>query len=272
MISVVNKDFFTMRRYTVSKVDTTGATKYTTLVNLYTDPKNAELHRYEKKAFLSFVFTSNYDPKDLREEEIYNIMQKSEINQYSMYTDKEYDDLNRLFPPEIRYPSMIFEATEKYNAKNLCLIALPIKGIVPTIKKSNMYRLYNGSLIVCKLFKHQETETSEYEYYNKIIYILADVVTEFTFSEFITTSDPKYGIVNTYSYSLVFNKALENLNIEMIERRASSLVPYLDRRSEFFEPKEPNIFRLSDVPSGIYIKHNSIMKELKTDNVEEREL
>ena len=274
MIGVINKDFFTMRRHTVTlKHSKTESNNFITLVNLYTDPKMAELNKYEKKAFMSFVFKSKENPEKYSESQIYDIMESSEINQLSMYTDSRYEEIKEIFPTDIRYPTIIFEATKEYTAKNLCLLALPIKGIVPVIKKSEMYKLYNGSLVVCKLFKYQSTHDAEVEFFNKLIYILVDIKTAFMFTEYITTKDEMFGVMKSYNFLLTpkdikhdSENSNENFSVKISLKQERSLVPYLNRQEEFFTPtqKQPNIFKLSDIPSDIYVKHNSIIKELSS--------
>ena len=261
MLNVINTDFFTMRKYTVPlNQKSSDGDRFITLVNLYTDPKMAEFSKYEKKAFFSFVFKSKTNPSDLSESEIYEMMKESEVNKLSMYTDERYEEIKEMFPSDIRYPTMIFEKTDEYKANNICVLAIPVKGIVPVIKKSDNYKLYNGSLVICRLFKYQLNPDKPAEYYNKLIYIVVDVTTSFSFSEYRTTKDDNfYGCMMNYAVSLV----PRNNDVELVLKHESILVPYKDRE-EFFAPtqKQPNIFKLSDIPSDIFISHNYIMKEM----------
>lgn len=242
-----------MKRYTLKR-NLEG--KYVTLVNLYTDPKMAEFNKYEKKAFVSFVFSSVDDPTQLSENEIYNIMNTSEIRKLSMYTDERYENVKELFPSDIRYPTIIFEKSEDYTACNICVLAIPIKGIVPVIKKSDNYKLYNGSLVICRLFKYQNTTDKRPEFYNKLIYVTVEVTTAFNFVEYRATKDHYYGCMKNYTVALDDGLALSL-------RQDSFLVPYKERE-DFFNPtqRQPNIFKLSDIPDGIFVSHNYIMKEM----------
>jgi hypothetical protein len=216
MLNVINPDFFTMRRYTVplNQKSSTGE-KFITLVNLYTDPKMAEFSKYEKKAFFSFVFKSTTNPSDLSENEVYNLMKTSEVNKLSMYTDERYEEVKEMFPSDIRYPTMLFEKTEDYKANNIAILAIPVKGIVPVIKKSDNYKLYNGSLVICRLFKYRLTKDEPAEYYNKLIYAVVDVTTSFSFPEYRTTKHNLYGCMKNYSVSLVTKNDEMELSLKL---------------------------------------------------------
>lgn len=251
MVSIINPEFF--RFYTEK-----SKTGENALLNIFTDPKNIDLPQYKKDPFASFIVPGLNSNSD---DEVINAVHDLELNQYSMYVDSEYDDITQEYGSDNRYHTLIFSPSKSITNKNIILAAIPCNGIVQPIPKSNNFKLYNASLIVMKNrpFKWNG------EYYDKLIYLLIDLTTLFSFNEYVftdNTSEFDYRKIRRHEIGLILyqssNKHCTNYRYDEYALPCENR----DDRKEFYEYSKKSMFYLSDIPKGIKLVNGGIKVEM----------
>ena len=253
MIQIINDRFFSFDIETSENLVS---------VNLMIDPQDFELKSYKKSPFASIIIENEELVKEIEDKRMKNLLSHEYILttiteyfthyyywQYNLYSDSEYDMYtnkfdNRRFHTMIYYFDRTMDVLEE--SKAMIIAAVPIKGIAAPITKSYHYKLYNGCLISCKPFKWNETDM----FYNKIMYILVDIKSMFSFQEFIRTQDEKIGIMNDYIW---YNTSSNNPYCNM----TTTTLQY-EGKEDLFEKPMKNIFYLSDVPKDIMTKRETI--------------
>lgn len=295
MIQIMYPQFFTFH---IESVYEDGY--YYNLINIMTEPQNFELPQYRKTPFMSIViknksnWSKDFDMKDNapgcldnrnKMEAIVDLLrsQYTNINCYSCYKDPEYDTLTSKFDPSNKFHTMIFTNNAKKSTNtNYVVIGIPCKGVVQQITKSPLYKLYNGSMIVMTNtpFKFRN------ELYNKLVYLLVDITSSFSFSEYIYT-DSEEDIRKVITHNLAINPNfylhdttacdlniyLDNSGISRINNKnnmevfyytISSLIPCEERtdRQDFFIYSGKSMFHLSDIPESIKQNKGNIAVKL----------
>jgi hypothetical protein len=264
MLNIFNKEFFSFdvafKKDIVDNVPVTLAS-----LNILVDPQAFDLKHYRKVPFASFAVTQWNDTKDISTIDTQCLVDRYFTNavysQYSKYEDSGYEEMLTNFPDNKAH-TLIFNdpnrsrfANTNYINKVLLVIAIPIKGIIAPIRKSSQYKLYNGSFISCKMFKWQE------QYYNKLVYLLVDMRSSFSFQEYVQTSDSEVGIMHNYYFTLQ-PKSYDDYTVKM--QRIDSVVPY-EGRDDLFSKSDRNLFYLMDIPSEIINRKDSISVQIKSD-------
>lgn len=263
MIEVINPEFFTINKHAVNTdIDTLAV-----LYNVMAQPQRFDLPAAKRLPFASIIM-SHMDASllELNSEnnntELYDILKTYDLESHSLYDDdNEYGNYTSYFtegwvdgkvvtlPIHTKlYTIDIKNPIVKHSTQQIVIIAIPLKGILAPIKKSNDYTLYNASFVSCKPFFWKDG------YYNKLVYLMVDISTTFSFQEYILVK----GYDNIQGYYTMLNHIFyfNGKNIE--EYVIQSIVPY-EGREHFFAPNpSKNLFSLSDIPEDIIVKSNSI--------------
>lgn len=276
MIKILNPEFF---RFQVETRLVENS--YYNLVNIFTDPRDFELPQYRKDPFASIVMEYPYDktiknrnyefafdPK-YPEKGILNELYDANFEQYSMYTDDQYEVLTQHFSPDNRYHTLFFKNTENFTNKNIIIAAIPCNGIIQPISKSNNFKLYNASLIVMKNRPFQWTDQNGIEkVYDKLVYLLIDLTTVFNFHEYVftdDTSDMDIRRITEHRIGLEYNPK----NIRLTDVEYTKMVNYIpcqnrDDRKSFYEYPKKGMFYLSDIPTGIKLRRGNVVVDLNS--------
>lgn len=236
-------------------------------INIMVNPEGFELNSYRKTPFASLViknhmlvdeFTSlknqgvDFTHHEWVKNKIKLYFSQNTFYCYNMFSDStQYDKLtdkfkNRLFHTMIYYKDLLSDDIMDEDRHSVVLMAaFPVKGIISPISKSRYYQLYNGCLIHCKPFKYMD------DGYTKILYILVNIRTLFSFQEFIPGNT--FGkMVNTV-YTV--DDLTESCTVLSTDRQETSLT--MRGHEEFFSKPCKNIFHLSDVPKDILTRSES---------------
>lgn len=230
------------------------------------DRKDIDLDKYK----------DNLDIQDIGPDdriEFFNIIKSWDFERCSVYDpNNTYDQYVDLFTSGItngkvtRHPisSLLYTTNidnTMYDKKAadinqlVAILAIPLKGILAPIKKSSDYKLYNASFIPCKTFKWND------DVYNKLVYLMVDISTYFSFQEYVKCEDSNE---NNDRYSMI-NHVFHYDGNSIIEKHFVSIVPHRDREHLFIPNPSKNLFSLSDIPEDVIIKGNSISVELKSE-------
>lgn len=259
MIHIVNPEFFTLN---IESVLNEGGS-YSNLINIFTDPKNFDLPQYRKTPFASIVLDDNISYEKIEEKEIIETLGRASTVQYSCYTDKEYDELSNKFDPINRFHTLIFNNTKSIKNKqgdpNIVIMAIPCNGIIQPIVKSNMYKLYNGSMIV---MRHRPFKWND-NYYDKLVYVMVDITTCFTFYEYVFTDSP-VDIRKMITHHLSLNIDDEFGYIIPFYNQIVSYIPCAENedRKSFYVYNGKSMFYLSDIPANVKNINGSISVKL----------
>ena len=269
MIFINNKDFFGY------DIEVSGSL---VSINLMVEPQDFDLKSYRKTPFASIIIDNEklaveierYDKKDRRKAingtlELY--CGAIAFNQYSLYTDEEYELYTSRFKDR-RFHTLIYffdsnvtysEKAARYN-KTILIGAYPLQGMISPIPKSVHYKLYNGCLISCKPFKWhsinkyiEPTDEGKDTIYNKLVYLLVEIKSVFRFDEFIRTSNDEIGVMKNYTWyrSMDYREDSRYPKTNIID------IPY-NEAEDLFSKMDKNLFQLSDVPKDIMTKSDRI--------------
>lgn len=236
-------------------------------INIMVNPERIELKSYRKTPFASLIIKNQMlvdkynellnEGVDMTHNQwitakIELYFSQNTFERFNMFLDStKYDNLrdkfkNRLFHTMIYYKDLLLDPDEyESNYSVMMLAAFPVNGIISPISKSTHYQLYNGCLIHCKPFKHNN------ESYNKILYVLVDIRTYFSYQEFIPGNVVGHMLNTTYSVDY-FTKDCMSLTKNGMK---TSLL--MQGYAEFFSKPCKNIFRLSDIPKDILTRSES---------------
>ena len=267
MITIINPEFFR-----IQAEDPIYETKNCkSLVSIFTDPKDIDLPQYRKEPFASFTLNARDCNSKSTESEIMHAMHKAHVVKYSMYTDKEYEDTTKMYDQSNQYHTLIFDQVDDLTNMDIVVAAIPCNGILQPIMRSNNFKLYNGSLIVMKNrpFKWKGA------YYDKLVYLLIDLTTIFSFYEYVFTDDESeydYRKANLHTIGLyedldvIANTSHQIIYSPMYEKR-TFLIPCGNRedRNGFYEFPKKSMFFLSDIPNGIKIVDGNIRVPVQED-------
>lgn len=266
MIKIINPEFFGYN------LDFSG--DYIS-INLMVDPQDFELKSYKRSPFASIIIKSSelvQKIKLLMQEGAVSYTTlltllndkwvKSDFKQFNLYTDSEYEEYTSKFENR-RFHTMIYYSDlddyhEKYDTPSIMIGAFPLQGIVTPITKSYHYRMYNGCLISCKPFRWKD----KHDFFNKLIYILVDIRSVFSFQEFIRTVDNDSGIMIDYRWYATCGEKIHKLSPILpidspMETTQVTRIPY-KLCEDLFEKPMKNIFYLSDVPKDIMMKKETM--------------
>ena len=234
-------------------------------INIMVNPENFELKSYRKTPFMSLIIknqllVNEYNGFISRGIDMTHhqwIVDKIELyfsqnifQCFNMFIDStQYDTItekfgNRLFHTMIYYKDIVLD-TDLDRYPVTLVGAFPIQGIVSPITKSKHYQLYNGCLIHCKPFRYND------EAYNKVLYVLVDIQTFFSFQEFIPGNDMGKMVNTTYSV----DNFTEQCTVLTSNKHETSLT--MRGHETFFSKPCKNIFHLSDVPKDILTRSES---------------
>ena len=172
---------------------------------------------------------------------------------------------------QYQYHTLIFDQVDDLTNMDIVVAAIPCNGILQPIMRSNNFKLYNGSLIVMKNrpFKWKGA------YYDKLVYLLIDLTTIFSFYEYVFTDDESecdYRKANLHTIGLyedldvIANTSHQIIYSPMYEKR-TFLIPCGNRedRNGFYEFPKKSMFFLSDIPNGIKIVDGNIRVPVQED-------
>ena len=215
-------------------------------INITVDPQEFDLKRYTRSPFSSIVVNNKHHKMESQERErcidlIKGYFSDNNTLQYNLYSDDEYEKMTSLFDSNRRFHTMIYTHGEKPDDETNRVVmigAFPVKGIISPIRNSNNFKLYNGCFINCKPFQWNG------EFYNKLVYVLVDIYSQFNFQEFIVTDNDDYGLLIDHRFYIDYDNIVYTPEI--------SHIPYNGRQELFTKPSK-NIFYLSDVPKDILL-------------------
>ena len=250
MMTLVNTDFF---GFDVAVAEDLVS------INILVDPQDFDLKSYKKTPFVSIIIESKTIANEfklygLTRDRIISIVDQYFKNhyfhQYNLYTNNEYEIYTSKFVNRKFHTMVYFFETnqlqyiEKYT-RSVVIAAIPLKGMITPIPKSIHYKMYNGCLISCKPFKGEDGD-----FYSKLLYVLVDIRSIFSFQEFIKLDTDKYGLMTDYQF-------YTSLNSAAVCVRYNAQIAY-EYAKDLFEKPQKNIFHLSDVPRDITIKRDTL--------------
>ena len=228
-------------------------------INALVDPQDFDLKSYKKTPFASIMIKSDILADEIklygvtrdRILEILDVCFNSHyFEQYNLYTDNEYETYTSKFADRKFHTMLYFFDVDQLNhdvkdSRSVVIAALPLKGMITPMPKSIHYRMYNGCLISCKPFKGEDGD-----FFSKLLYVLVEIRSFFSFQEFVRFDTDKYGMMLNYQFYASINSAAT-------VDRYDTMIPY-EYAKDLFEKPQKNIFQLSDVPRDITIKRDTL--------------
>lgn len=216
-------------------------------VDEYATPKDDwyEFPRNDNKYYCSLV------------DVITEYLETHSFEKYSVYVDERFSFLTSKFSDSNRYHTLIFEEKEYKDqsvfdfSENYCVIGYPVTGIISPIPRSELFELYNASLVVMNNspFLYEDVIC------NKLMYALVNVYSHFTFTEYVKdqTSDISgRGIVYTNIFGLSDD---ENDTANMTHYKIKTVANIFNQKHEYFDGKvTKNIFYLTDIPKSVKLR------------------
>ena len=246
-------------------------------INIMVDPQNFELRTYKRTPFASLMIKNKDIAEELKSYEAFpnehheditkvieSAFQGNRMYQYNLYStdeDDEYDTLtSSVIFPYRKYHTMLYyteaehlKEDDIYKERTIMIGGFPVRGIITPIKRSNEFYLYNACFVSTKPFKYYEDEWNQY--YNKVVYVLVDIRSTFSFHEYDWMANAEIGMMYNHIYTLKYGDDAKTQTIE--ENAIRSEVPYHGRNDLFSKP-EKNLFFLSDVPKDIMTKRDTL--------------
>jgi len=265
MIQVINKEFFTLRSNTQTWFDDNEKPYVYTLFNVMAEPQCIDLKKAKKTPFTSII-TKSTSAKYVSDGKAFALLQNNEFRKVSLYEDDEYlkyanifslstndvfekDPLHNLLYVNDRLVELTTPITKPKQV--MALIAMPVHGIVAPIKKSANFNLYNAAFISCKPFQWNG------ECYNKLVYLMVDIVSFFSFQEYLKIDAGRTGLVFNHNFGLNDEGKIQ-MQTNVFE------VPCEGRDHMFTPNPDKNLFFLSDIPSDVIVNSNAISAEMKS--------
>ena len=245
-------------------------------INIMVDPQNFELRTYKRVPFASLMIKNKEIAEELKTYEsfpnehheditavIESAFQGNKTYQYNLYSTDEDDEYDMLTSHRFSYRkfhTMLYyteaeplKDDEIYRERTIMIGGFPVRGIITPIQRSQEFYLYNACFVSTKPFKYYGDDQSQY--YNKVVYVLVDIRSAFSFHEYDWMDNEEIGLMYNHMYTLLYSG---DTRTQMIEEHAiRSEVPYHGRNDLFSKP-EKNLFFLSDVPKDIMTKRDSL--------------
>lgn len=194
------------------------------------------------------------------------------------YTDGKFDDVIERFSRDVQFGSVIiYINTEKPPllpnvevdldpskfTHQLLIAAIPIEGMLSPITKSPFYKLYNANFIACKKVK---TNSGNEIHCNGFIFVFVEIKASFTINQFIPSDwSGDYGSMKQTIWTLeMLGNELTPLIFQLYELSKTEIVSAVTYagNEKLFEKPNRNLFHLSDIPSDVINRGESITKKL----------
>ena len=249
------------------------------LVNITVDPEIVELKNYKRTPFSTLLFKSktlaenfmNLSELDIdtktRKKEILELisplLNSCSMEMYNLFLDNEYDMYKEIFSNNVLHTIILFidDSKPKHKTDKVIMIGgYPVRGMISPMTKSQDYLLFNGSFISTKMFSMKEDmveNNNDFIYYDKIVYVLVEIKTQFEFREYIPLHD-SIGLCYNHRFMIGID---DDKSIKVDSELECRKIPIAGREYLFQKP-EKNIFHLSDVPKDIMMRNSNIIKKI----------